>query len=239
MEETIVRTDNEIRALVSHIRNIFFFLFFVIIFLFTVAGCNRHQSQLVRFTSQDSLNIINDILVHRTEIDSVFGHDPSSPFYRDTAVHFTGIKWFPPDVDYYFKSKLFRYEHPETVSVYGTKGEERKHLKYGYFVLEFEGKEYHLNVYKFTANDPARFIQYRNYLSVWFTDQTTGKETYNVGRYIDVEDEKSDPNHLYVLNLNNAYNPYCAYTHFYSCAIPPKEDYLDFAVRAGEMKYHP
>jgi uncharacterized protein len=207
--------------------------------LLSVYTCQRQPSKTVMFSAQDSVNIIRDILVHRAEVDSAFRNEPDSPFRRDSSVHFTGVKWFPPDLAYYFKSKLYRYDHPETVSVYGTKGEERKHLKYGYFMLPFSGKEYRLNVYKFTASDPVRFIKYRNYLSVWFTDQTTGKQTYNVGRYVDVEDESSDSNHLYTINLNNAYNPYCAYTHLYSCAIPPKEDYLDFAVLVGEMKYHP
>ena len=207
--------------------------------LLTVSGCQQHRLQTVAFSAQDSIKIIQDILAHRAEIDSAFQNDSTSPFRRDSSVCFTGIKWFPPDLSYYFKSKLYRYDHPETVSVYGTKGEERKHLKYGYFLLQFAGQEYRLNVYKFTASDPARFIKYRNYLSVWFTDRATGNQTYNVGRYVDVEDESSEPNHLYTINLNNGYNPYCAYTHLYSCAIPPKEDHLDFAVLAGEMKYHP
>lgn len=202
-------------------------------------GCQRQTSHADGFSAQDSIKIIRDILAHRVEVDSAFRNDPTSPFRRDSSVFFTGVKWFPPNLKYYFKSKLYRFEHPETVSVYGTKGEERKHLKYGFFILPYDENEYRMNVYKFTASDPARFIKYRNYLSVWFTDRTTGKETYNVGRYVDVEDESGDPNHLYIINLNNAYNPYCAYTHLYSCAIPPKDDYLDFTVLAGEMKYHP
>jgi uncharacterized protein len=215
------------------------FLISIIFILTAFIGCSQKQSQPAAFTSQDSIKIVQEILAHRSEVDSAFEHDPSSPFHRDSSIQFTGIKWFPPDIKYYFKSKLYRYEQPETVSIYGTKGEERKHLKYGYFILPFEEKEHRINVYKFTASDPARFIKYRNYLSVWFTDLTTGNQTYNVGRYVDVEEESSEPNHLYIINLNNAYNPYCAYTHLYSCAIPPKEDHLDFAVIAGEMKYHP
>ena len=120
----------------------------------------------------------------------------------------------------------------------GTKGEERRHLKYGYFILNYDGKDYRLNVYKFTSSDPKRFELYKNYLSVWFTDQTTGKETYHVGRYVEVGEENANPDFLYTINLNNAYNPYCSYSSIYSCAIPRREDHLDFSVKAGEMKYH-
>jgi uncharacterized protein (DUF1684 family) len=60
-----------------------------------------------------------------------------------------------------------------------------------------------------------------------------------VGRYLEVGQEVADPDYLYTIDFNNAYNPYCAYSSQYSCAIPRKEDHLDFPIRAGEMKYHP
>ena len=73
--------------------------------------------------------------------------------------------------------------------------------------------------------------------SLWFTDLTTGKETYEVGRYLDfLKDE--DPDYVYTLDFNLTYNPYCAYSPAYSCPIPRKEDHLDLAVTAGEKKWH-
>jgi len=214
-------------------------LFFLSLFILACfSGCTKHKSALQIFSQTDSLRIIDEALAHRAEADSAFRFDPSSPVNRDSLLPFEGIKWFPPDVHYYFKSKLYRYDKPEIVNIYGTKGEERKHLKYGYFIISFDGEDHRLNVYKFTPTDPERYERYKNYLSVWFTDETTGKETYNVGRYVEVGDGNSDTNSLYVINFNNAYNPYCAYSATYSCAIPPKEDHLNFAVRAGELKYH-
>jgi uncharacterized protein (DUF1684 family) len=73
---------------------------------------------------------------------------------------------------------------------------------------------------------------------VWFTDETTGQDTYGVGRYVDVGNEDADPDHPYVIDFNKAYNPYCAYSNLFSCAVPRKEDHLDIALRVGEMKYH-
>lgn len=207
---------------------------FISVFL---SSCQMtHQNH--RWSSTDSLRIIQEILAHRAEVDSIFCYDPASPFQQDTMIRYHGIRWFPPDVDFYFQSKLFKYDHPETVIVLGTKGEERKHVKYGYFLLEFRTKHYRLNVYKFTPSDTKRYTLYKDYLNVWCTDRTTGKETYEVGRYIDVGAEKAEAEFLYSINFNNAYNPYCAYSSLYSCAIPRKEDYVDVEIRAGEMKYH-
>ena len=199
--------------------------------LLASVGCRRAD------TSHD--HIISQILAHRDKVDSSFRFDPESPFASDTNIHFDGLKWFPPDVSYYFESKLYQNAKPETITVYGTKGEPRIMLKYGHFMLEFEGKLHKLHVYKFTQDDPEQYALYRNQLSVWFTDETTGKETYEVGRYVDVGEENPDSGFIYAVNLNNAYNPYCAYSSIYTCAIPTKDDHLSFPVRAGEMKYHP
>jgi uncharacterized protein (DUF1684 family) len=213
----------------------------VLLFIFVVAaffpGCQQTPQTLPRWTGADSLRIIQEVLAHRAEVDSTFRNDMESPFRKDSSLHFDGLKWFPPDVNYYFESKLYRYERPETVSVFGTKGEERREVRYGYFILYFEGGKYQLNVYKFAPSDES-YSTYGDLLSVWFTDETTGKETYHVGRYLDVGDEQHDQNHVYVLNFNNAFNPYCAYSPNYSCAIPPKEDHLNFPIRAGERNYH-
>ncbi|MBI1803789.1 MAG: DUF1684 domain-containing protein [Ignavibacteriae bacterium] len=206
------------------------YLLLVLLLTIIVASCSQRNSS----TEQ----IVQETLAHRSEIDSSFRNDPDSPFNRDTSIRYEGIKWFPPDPQFYFRSKLYQYERPETVIVYGTKGEERTQLKFGYFFLGFDGKDQKLNAYKVIPSDPLQAALNRNQLSVWFTDETTGKETYEVGRYVDVGEETGDTNHIYTINLNNAYNPYCAYSALYSCAIPRKEDHLGFPVRAGEMKYH-
>jgi uncharacterized protein (DUF1684 family) len=78
--------------------------------------------------------------------------------------------------------------------------------------------------------------EYKNYLFIPFTDITTGDETYGSGRYIDIltTDIK---NNSAMLDFNKAYNPYCAYTTGYNCPIPPKENYLAVAIKAGEKAF--
>lgn len=196
-----------------------------------------------QLTTADSLKIVQDNLAHRAEADSFFRSDENSPFKRDTTIEYHGVKWFPIDVRYRGVAQVHRYANPETVIVLGTKGEERKQLRYGYFTItvpDGNGQPVVLKIdtYKFTPYDTKRYALYKDALSVWFTDETTGKETYNVGRYVEVGNEDPDPDHLYVIDLNKAYNPYCAYSSLFSCAVPRKEDHLDIALRVGEMKYH-
>jgi uncharacterized protein (DUF1684 family) len=68
-------------------------------------------------------------------------------------------------------------------------------------------------------------------LFVPFTDLTSGKETYQAGRYLDISRSATG---VYVVDFNLAYNPYCYYNPTYDCPYPPKENRLQVAIRAGE-----
>ncbi len=81
-------------------------------------------------------------------------------------------------------------------------------------------------------NDPT----YKNYLFLPFTDLTSGEESYGGGRYIDLETTDIFNNKV-IIDFNKAYNPYCAYASGYNCPIPPRENDLPVAVKAGEMNF--
>ena len=79
--------------------------------------------------------------------------------------------------------------------------------------------------------------KYKDYLALMFTDKTTGDETYEAGRYIDLDIDDIKNNQL-VIDFNKAYNPYCAYVKGkYNCPIPPRENYLPVAIEAGEKNF--
>lgn len=207
-----------------------------------LVSCSKRDTVAV-LSPADSTAIVTDNLVHRAEVDSFFRDDPGSPFHRDTTITYSGIKWFPVDPRFRIQSVLHRYSNPDTVIVLGTKGEERKQLRYGYFEFTLPDEagnavRMRLNVYKFTPYDQKRYALYKDNLSVWFTDKTTGSETYEVGRYVEVGTEHPDLDHPYTIDFNKSYNPYCAYSPLYSCAIPRDEDRLPIALRVGEMTYH-
>ena len=106
---------------------------------------------------------------------------------------------------------------------------------YGTASFLLKGKIYRLNVYQ--SQDLVSNPRYKNYLFLPFTDATSGKETYSGGRYIDLTTEDI-ANKKVVIDFNKAYNPYCAYVSgVYTCPIPPKENALTVAIRAGEKAF--
>ena len=117
-----------------------------------------------------------------------------------------------------------------------TSGTEKKvHRTYAILHFQINDTTYKLQVLQ--SKELMGIKQYSDYLFVPFTDLSCGSESYENGRYIDllVADLESDS---YTLDFNKAYNPYCAYvTGVYNCPIPPKENDLPIAIKAGEMKF--
>jgi hypothetical protein len=110
----------------------------------------------------------------------------------------------------------------------------KHYFKYGRLEFTIDGTQYHLFVYQ--SSDLMQTEQYRNYLFVPFTDATTGDESYGSGRYLEFYIADIQNNILH-LDFNKAYNPYCAYSPNYKCPIPPKENFLPVAIKAGEMNF--
>ena len=167
----------------------------------------------------------------RAKKDDEMKNDPSSPFIFKGKVEFHNLNYFDIDPDFVFKSKLSEYDQKDTITIFGTKGEPRKAVRFGFVQINFKGKDYKISVYEGTTKTG------QTYHSIWFTDLTTNNESYGVGRYLDFE-LVSDPNYLYEVDFNLAYNPYCAYSPNYSCAIPTKEDFIPVEIKAGEKKFH-
>ncbi|MBD3409950.1 MAG: DUF1684 domain-containing protein [Ignavibacteriales bacterium] len=175
---------------------------------------------------------IRSIQQERREKDDYMKNDPNSPFNADPHAAWAPLEYYPVDSNFVFESALAEYDRKDTLTFFGTEGDLRRAVRYGYLSFAFEGKERRVNVYQGETTGGEK------YYAVWFTDETTGEETYDVGRYLDIE-YLSDAEAAYVLDFNKAYNPYCAYSSMYSCVIPPKENRLSVAITAGEKKFHP
>jgi uncharacterized protein len=201
---------------------------FLLLVIVTIGftACDEKKNEIV---AGDEYTV--NLLMERTEKDFKLKNDPRSPFNLDTGVVFQNLKYFPPDSNYIFKSKLYRFETLDTIIIMGTRGEQRKAVKEGYVLLSFEGTDHKLNVYKsFGPQDQP-------YYSIWFTDESSRKETYHIGRYLDFTIEE-DEDFIYTIDFNRAYNPYCAYSELFTCPIPTEEDHLSFAVMAGEKNFN-
>jgi len=173
---------------------------------------------------------VKSIKAHRAEKDSTMLVSETSPFNAKGEIKFSPLIYYPIDSNFVYESKLTKYEAPEAITIYGTQGEKRNAVRFGYLDIKAD-TTFKLNVYQIQISDSAY------YYAVWFTDKTTASETYGVGRYLDFEYE-DNPDKVYTIDFNLAYNPWCAYNIAYSCAVPTKEDHLPIAITAGEKKFH-
>jgi uncharacterized protein len=93
-----------------------------------------------------------------------------------------------------------------------------------------------LNIYQ--SQELMVTEKYAEHLFIPFSDASSGEESYSGGRYIDLNISDIAGN-KYTIDFNKAYNPYCAYVSgVYSCPIPPKENNLPLAIRAGEKAFN-
>ena len=199
-------------------------LIIIIPFIILLESCGRSYTP-------DQKKYIQEIEKFRKEKDDYMKSSQDSPFNQDKNAVFHPLKYYEVNPDFVFKSKLYRNTIPDTITIFGTKGEARKAIRFGYVQFNYKNKNYKLNVYKGTTKNGT------DYYTIWFTDKTTGEETYGVGRYLDF-DLNADTAYVYTVDFNLAYNPYCSYSAKYSCAIPSKEDHLDIAIEAGEKNFH-
>ncbi len=175
---------------------------------------------------------IKEIEQQRNEKDGYMRDNQESPFNKKGKVEFHPLNYFDVDPAFVFQSRLNEFPVKDSIVTQGTKGDPRKGVRWGYVTINFDKKEFKINVYQMTSKNSGE-----TYFAIWFTDKTTNNETYGVGRYLDFQ-KSEDPEHIYQIDFNLAYNPYCAYTSSYSCTIPLKEDYIDLAIKAGEKKFH-
>ncbi len=204
------------------IKNIFLILLFGLI----AFSCSNNENVM-----QLDEMYVSKLQQERENKDWEMQYDAQTPFRYDSTAKFHPLNYYEPSSEFIFKSKLYRNDIQDTISIFGTRGEERKAIIEGYVLLNYKGRDHKLNIYK--SFGP----QGQSYYSIWFTDQTTGRETYPVGRYLDFKLEE-EPDFVYEIDFNRAYNPFCAYSDLYTCPIPTEDDYIDFEIKAGEKNFH-
>lgn len=178
-------------------------------------------------------NYLLSLKEHRQEVNKEFGDTSTSILPNKMVFEFEGLNYFEPDKDYnvvaQFKKKIGNEFFMTTSS-----GKKKKFRQYGILSFEIKGKRLKLPIYqniKLMKNE-----KYKDYIFIPFTDLTNGEETYGGGRYI----EASLPTrNTYNLDFNYCFNPYCHYTSGYNCPIPPKDNFLNIRIEAGEKVFTP
>ena len=146
-----------------------------------------------------------------------------SPLLPEQRARFERLAYYPIDLSYRLRGELHIYGRPRIVEIPNTDGTTTELERFGRFVSAFGEKDFWLEVYRSPQTGEVE---------VFFKDLTNGHTTYGGGRYARLVREDDG---MYIINFNNAYNPYCAYNPTYICPLPPRQNHLDFAVEAGEL----
>jgi uncharacterized protein (DUF1684 family) len=156
--------------------------------------------------------------------DEFFARGGDSPLTHDQRAKFTGLPYFDPDPAFHFEARLERPTTTEYEDIQTSDGQIQHLPRAGTLRFKIGDREIGL-----TAYDQG------DELFVPFRDATSGGDTYGSGRYVEAHRLEGG---TYDLDFNTAYNPYCAYNEEWSCPLPPRENWLDVPIRAGEKTFH-
>ena len=147
--------------------------------------------------------------------------DLESPQLRE----FSGIDRFPADETLRVTARLEKPSQPRTIPILDVTGQTSQQPLVGTLAFALGGKTYRLDAVGEGSDK----------LFILFGDQTNTHETYGSGRFLYAEKPGADG--LTTLDFNQSINPPCAFTPFATCPIPPKQNQLPIAIRAGEKRY--
>jgi uncharacterized protein len=169
----------------------------------------------------------SDVERFREIRDKSFRDPVLTPLLRQDFLNFKGLEYFDVDAKFELKAKFEKTTDDQLFVMPTTGGTTRKYFKYGILTFELESQKSSLNVYRSEASAIKNGL-----LFVPFRDLTNGAETYGAGRYLDIEPPAGAEAKL---DFNFAYNMSCAYgREEFSCTIPPKENFLQIEIKAGE-----
>lgn len=166
----------------------------------------------------------------RAEKDAAFRDPRTTPLSEKELERFSGLHYFAEDSAYVVEARFVPHAVPDTVIIGTTQAhDKRTALRAGRLFFTINNQACTLTAFRFADQEiPGYFVP--------FKDATSGMETYGAGRYLDLQEQPATSTR-YLLNFNNAYNPYCAYNDAYSCPLVPDENTLPVAILAGEKTW--
>jgi uncharacterized protein (DUF1684 family) len=184
-----------------------------------LAACNSGPS------APDDSQYIEQLSKARAVKDQAFREAPDSPVPADKRAKILPLAYYPIDPSFAVPAVLRLSEERPVFNMLTSSGEPRRMQLVGTLEFTLRGEMRSLGAFV-----PDGTEQITN-LFVPFADQTTGKETYAAGRYLDIDPTTTG---YYTIDFNRAYNPYCAYSPTFECPFPPSSNRLTTDVRAGE-----
>lgn len=166
-------------------------------------------------------------------INSEYADAKTSPLMEEDLKTFKTLEFYPIDAKYFVNAKFVKAKNEKVFEMKTTGTRTPKYIKYGTLYFKLNGVALHLNVYR--NIELSKTEEYKDHLFLPFSDLTSGKESYIGGRYIDLKIPKGN---TIAVDFNQAYNPYCAYNHKYSCPLVPLENDLNVEIKAGVKTFH-
>ncbi len=134
--------------------------------------------------------------------------------------NFAGRQWYEPKTAYRVPAKFVPHADGATIPIANVRGEISYEKVAG--TLEFV-----LNGNKTTLDA----LDDEGDLFIIFRDATSDSTTYPPGRFLSIQ---KPPDGQWVVDLNRAYNPPCAFSAYTTCPLPPPQNWLKAPVAAGE-----
>lgn len=154
-----------------------------------------------------------------------FMRSAESPVPADRRSTFPALDYFPIDESFRVPAALSVARGEDVMEMSTSTGTRRAMRRIGTLAFTLHGQSSRLTAFTEASDTTLQR------LFVPFGDTTNGKETYRAGRYLDLDRTATG---LYDLDFNRAYHPFCLFNPTYECPIPPRENQLNAAIRAGE-----
>jgi len=167
----------------------------------------------------------DQIAAWHAEKDQFMRESAQSPVPPEKRATFPPLSYFPTDPSYRVPAMLHPDNTGTPMEMLTSTGQHRQMRRVGTLVFTLHGQELSLGAFVEAAEtDLSR-------LFVPFGDLTNGVETYNGGRYLELDRTATG---VYDLDFNRAFHPFCLYNPSYDCPYPPPESRLKVPIRAGE-----
>ncbi len=178
-------------------------------------------------TGDDSV-YIESVNKELKEKDRFMKNSRESPLSEEQKQAFRGLEYYEIDPSLKIKARIELVKEDQLIVVPTQDGKEERYLKWAYANFELDGKAQRLVILM------PMMRQFQNKLTLIFTDETSGEESYGACRYLDLTREGETS---ITIDFNMAYNPYCAYSENFSCPLPPPGNHINVQIRAGERDY--
>ncbi len=151
-----------------------------------------------------------------------------SPLTEEQKLSFKALSFYPIDPEYKVIARMVPVQNKKVREVAMTDGSTQRYIEHSYAEFTLKNIPQRLLLLQdVNESDKRAFF-------VAFADETSARETYGGGRYINAR--QTGKNSI-TIDFNMAFNPYCAYNPDFACPIPPRENLLKVAIVAGEKNY--